>query len=153
MSLNESIVEDAALEWFGELGYSVGHGPHLAPGEPGAERDTFSEVVLVRRLRDAIRRLNFSIPAEAREEALRKVLRVGTPSLTQTNRAFHQMLRDGVPVEYPPDLQDEAVKTVLAQAEQLSAAWADGLAQAVHLRAVPAPARASTRRPTAARSG
>lgn len=104
MSLNESIVEDAALEWFGELGYAVGHGPHLAPGEPAAERDSFSEVVLVGRLRAAIRRLNPAIPEEAREEALRKVLRVGTPSLTQTNRAFHRMLRDGVPVEYPrPD--------------------------------------------------
>ena len=57
MSLNESIVEDAALEWFGELGYAVGHGPHLAPGEPAAERDSFSEVVLVGRLREAIRRL------------------------------------------------------------------------------------------------
>ncbi len=31
MSLNESTVEDAALEWFGELGDAVGHGPHLAP--------------------------------------------------------------------------------------------------------------------------
>ncbi|MCE9616446.1 MAG: type I restriction endonuclease subunit R [Lentisphaerae bacterium] len=104
MSLNESIVEDAALEWFGELGYAVGHGPHLAPGEPAAERDAFGEVVLVGRLRAAIRRLNPAIPEEAREEALRKVLRVGTPSLTQTNRAFHRMLRDGVPVEYPrPD--------------------------------------------------
>jgi type I restriction enzyme R subunit len=104
MSLNESIVEDAALEWFGELGYAVGHGPHLAPGEPAAERDSFGEVVLVGRLREAIRRLNFSIPEEAREEALRKVLRVGTPALVQTNRAFHKMLRDGVPVEYPrPD--------------------------------------------------
>jgi hypothetical protein len=57
MSLNESIVEDAALEWVGELGYAVGHGPHLAPGEPAAERDSFSEVVLVGRLREAIRRL------------------------------------------------------------------------------------------------
>jgi type I restriction enzyme, R subunit len=101
MSLNESIVEEAALEWFGELGYAVGHGPHLAPGEPAAERDSFGEVVLVGRLREAIRRLNLAIPEEAREEALRKVLRVGTPSLTQTNRAFHRMLRDGVPVEYP----------------------------------------------------
>jgi type I restriction enzyme R subunit len=104
MSLNESIVEDAALEWFGELGYAVGHGPQLAPGEPAAERESFGEVVLVGRLREAIRRLNPAIPEEAREEALRKVLRVGTPSLTQTNRAFHRMLRDGVPVEYPrPD--------------------------------------------------
>jgi type I restriction enzyme, R subunit len=98
--LNESIVEDAALAWFGELGYAVGHGPHMAPGEPAAERGSFGEVALVGRLRHAIRRLNASIPDEACEEALRKVLRVGTPSLTQTNRAFHLMLRDGVPVEY-----------------------------------------------------
>jgi len=54
MNLNESIVEDAnltvpatsliptvarALAWFAELGYSVGHGPQLAPGEPEAERE------------------------------------------------------------------------------------------------------------------
>jgi len=134
MNLNESIVEDAALEWFGALGYAVGHGPQLAPGEHAGgtltpalsqreresyggvvqfrfartltpalsqkERESYGEVVLVRRLREAIRRLNPAIPEEAREEALRKVLRVGTPSLTQTNRAFHRMLRDGIPVEF-----------------------------------------------------
>ena len=102
--MNETVVEDAALSWFEELGYAVGHGPHLAPGEAAAERQSFGEVVLVGRLREAIRRLNPAIPEEAREEALRKVLRVGTPALVQTNRAFHRMLRDGVPVEYPrPD--------------------------------------------------
>ena len=66
MSLNESIVEDAALTWFGELGYAVGHGPHLAPGERAAERGSFGDVVLVGRLRAAIRRLNPAIPDEAR---------------------------------------------------------------------------------------
>ena len=66
MSLNESIVEDAAHGWFGELGYAFGHGPLLAPREPAAERDSFSEVVLVGRLREAIRRLNPAIPEEAR---------------------------------------------------------------------------------------
>ena len=45
--LNQSIVEDAALTWFGELGCAVGHGPQLAPGEPAAERDSFGEVVPV----------------------------------------------------------------------------------------------------------
>jgi type I restriction enzyme R subunit len=104
MSLNESTVEDAALAWFAELGYELGHGPHIAPSEPAAERESFNEVVLEGRLREAIHRLNSGIPKEAREEALRRVLRVGTPSLTQTNRAFHRLLRDGVPVEYPrPD--------------------------------------------------
>ncbi len=100
MSLNESIIEEAALEWFGELGYAVGHGPQMAPGEVAAERDTFGDVVLVGRLREAISRLNPSVPGEAREDALRKVLRVGSLSLTGTNRAFHRMLRDGVEVEY-----------------------------------------------------
>ena len=61
MSHNESTVEDAALEWFGELGYAIGHGPHLAPGEPAAERDSFGDVVLVGCLRAAIRRLNPAI--------------------------------------------------------------------------------------------
>jgi len=50
MSLNESHVEGAALDWFGELGYAVGHGPQIAPGEPAAERDSFGEVVLVKLL-------------------------------------------------------------------------------------------------------
>lgn len=104
MHVSESTVEDAALTWFGELGYTLAHGPDLAPGEPAAEREGFGDVVLVGRLREAIRRLNPAIPEDAREDALRKVLRVAMPSLLQTNRAFHRLLRDGVPVEYPrPD--------------------------------------------------
>ena len=78
MSLNESIVEEAALAWFGELGYAVGHGPHIAPGEPAAERDSFGEVVLVGRLRGAIRRTagsGLAIPVEARA-TLRKLRKV-----------------------------------------------------------------------------
>ena len=35
--LQESTVEEAALEWFGELGYAIGHGPEMAPGEAAAE--------------------------------------------------------------------------------------------------------------------
>jgi type I restriction enzyme R subunit len=104
MTLTEAIVEEAALGWFQELGYAVLSGPQLAPGEPTAERETFSDVVLAGRLRETIRQLNPAIPEEALEEALRKLLRLATPSLLQTNRAFHRLLREGVPVEYPrPD--------------------------------------------------
>ena len=67
MTFNDYIVEDAALTWFGDLGYVIGHGPLLAPGEPAGERDSFGEVVLVGRLRKAIRRLNPAIPEEARD--------------------------------------------------------------------------------------
>jgi len=44
MNFQESIVEDAALAWFGEPGYSVDYGPQLVPGEPVAERDSLGEV-------------------------------------------------------------------------------------------------------------
>ena len=58
MILSDAIVEEAALGWFLELGYTVLPGPQLAPGEPAAERESFSDVVLVGRLREAIRQLN-----------------------------------------------------------------------------------------------
>ena len=71
--LNESHVEAAAIEWFQELGYAFVHGPEIAPGEPAAERESFADVVLAGRLRDAVERLNPHVPAESREGALRKV--------------------------------------------------------------------------------
>jgi len=58
------VLEGAAMERFGP-------GPRMASSEPAAERDSFGEVVLVERLREAIRGLNPAIPEEAREEALR----------------------------------------------------------------------------------
>ena len=33
-TLNESIVDDAATTWFGELGYAIGHVPLFVQGEP-----------------------------------------------------------------------------------------------------------------------
>jgi type I restriction enzyme R subunit len=74
MSLNQSIVEDAALEWFGELGCAVGHGPHLTPIEPTAERVLISELVLVARLHEVIRQLNSAIPQSRIFAALRCTL-------------------------------------------------------------------------------
>ena len=81
---SESMVEAAALGWFQALGYAVLPGLQLAPGELTAERESFSDVLLLGRLRQAIGRLNPTIPEDAREEALRKLLRLGIPSLTQT---------------------------------------------------------------------
>jgi type I restriction enzyme R subunit len=62
VSLNEAVVEQAALEWFQQLGYTAAAGPTLAPGEPSAERASFSDVVLQGRLRRAIHRLKSERP-------------------------------------------------------------------------------------------
>ncbi|MDK3155728.1 hypothetical protein QPK87_03925 [Kamptonema cortianum] len=70
MSLNESIVEDATLEWFGELGYFCQKAKALIPAFSQGERDLYSEAVLVGRLREAIRRLNPAISEEAYDRVL-----------------------------------------------------------------------------------
>ncbi len=99
LAVAESDIEDLALQHFANLGYAVLHGPNIAPGEAGAERDRHEEVVLRRRLEATLRRLNPGVPAPALDEALRRVLHPAAPSLITHNRALHGMLRDGVEVD------------------------------------------------------
>ncbi len=96
----ESVVEEATLAWTEGLGHAVLSGPAIAPGEFGAERATYGQVVLERRLQDALARLNPDLPPDALEDAFRKLTRADAPTLTALNRLVHRMLVDGVTVEY-----------------------------------------------------
>lgn len=100
----ETDLELATLEWLEELGYSVVGGPEIAPPPDGdnPERKSYADVVLEERLWNAIEKFNPDIPADAKEEAFKKVLHVPfiTPSTIQNNKIFHSYLRDGVDVEY-----------------------------------------------------
>jgi type I restriction enzyme R subunit len=97
---SESVVENAALEWFEGLAYAVAHGPDIAPDTPGAERDDYGQVVLANRLRQALERLNPTLPSEALDDAFRKLTRPEGATLEARNRHVHRMLVDGVTVEY-----------------------------------------------------
>ncbi len=96
----ESVVEEAALEWFEALGYAVVGGPSIAPGEAAAERRSFSDVVLEGRLREALARLNPTVSAEGLEEAFRKLTRISSPQPLDANHELHHYLVNGVSVEY-----------------------------------------------------
>ena len=97
--ITESEVEDAALEWLAGLGYAVAHGPDIGPEGSAPERGSYGEVLLAGRLRTALARLNPHLPAETREEVLRKVRQAKTPSLVEENRRLHRCLIEGVAVE------------------------------------------------------
>ena len=99
-TIGESDIETTAMNWLAGMGYSVLHGPDIAPDTADAERSRYEDVVLTGRLRDAVARQNPNIPAETHEEAIRKVLSPNSPSLVQNNRTFHLMLVDGIEVEY-----------------------------------------------------
>jgi type I restriction enzyme, R subunit len=54
----------------------------------------------VQRLQDALARLNPTRPAEALDDAFRKLTRPEGPTLEARNRAIHRLLVDGVTVEH-----------------------------------------------------
>ena len=68
----------------------------------GAERSdpSYRDAVLEGRLRQALVRLNPDLPADALEDAYRRLTRTDAPSLLESNRVVHRMLMDGVTVEY-----------------------------------------------------
>ena len=96
----ESVVEQAALAWLESLDWSVTHGLEIAPGEAGAERADYAQVILEARLREALARLNPALPPEALDDAFRRLTRPEGAELSGRNRAVHRLLVEGVTVEY-----------------------------------------------------
>lgn len=96
--ITESDVEQEALDILKKLGYTHLHGPDIGPD--GTNERAYSEVVLLERLKAAIEKINRKLPSEAKEEAIKKVLRTESQKLIVNNDHFHKLLVDGVPVEY-----------------------------------------------------
>jgi type I restriction enzyme R subunit len=98
--LSEAAVERVVLDDLTKLGYSISSDAEIGPDGKAPEREAYSDVVLVKRLIAAIERLNSDIPAEARGDALRKVLATERPSLVEENRRLHKLMVEGVDVEF-----------------------------------------------------
>ena len=98
-SFHESTVEEAAMGWLSGLGWETVYGPNIAPGTPAAERDTYNQVVLERRLKDALERLNPDLDNQGLEHALRRIINLDGPALEARNRSFHLDLINGVTVD------------------------------------------------------
>lgn len=112
--LCESEIEKMAIEELVKLGYAYLSGPDIAPDALFAERNSYSEVLLRKRLTDAVVRLNPNLSYDVVLEAVNKVARISSSNLVVDNEAFHKMLVDGVPVEYRKngDIVGDYVKLV-----------------------------------------
>lgn len=96
----ETVVEEAACEWFLSLGYSLIWGPSTRPNTPRPERASHADVVLQERLRGALDRLNPNVSAEGLDEAMRKLTRIASPQPVDANHELHYYLVNGVSLEY-----------------------------------------------------
>ena len=98
--INEDQLEQLAIQWFQDTGWSYAHGPDIAPEGAAQERSDFRVVILKDRLASAITRLNPKLPPAAVEEVIQLASKPGEPSLAQNNRAFHRLLLGGVPIDF-----------------------------------------------------
>ena len=98
--LSEAGLEELLLQNFERLGYERSTDAEFGPDGTSPERESYGDVILQRRLVEAIERLNPHIPSEARQDAFKSLVATVTPSLVEENRRLHRVMVEGVGVEY-----------------------------------------------------
>lgn len=96
----ESHIEQATLDLFKAMGWAIANVMEEVLGEHGTlGRDNRGDVVLLRRLRPTLKKLNPAAPAEAIDQAIEELTRDRSAmSLGQANREVYRLLKDGVEV-------------------------------------------------------
>jgi type I restriction enzyme R subunit len=117
--MNESAIEQWAIELLQAEGYHFIHGPDIAPDGELPERGDYAQVLLTGRLEQALQRINPSLPAETREIALREVGRIHSPDLLADNEAFHRLLTEGVAVSVQRDGNERGERVWLIDFDDL----------------------------------
>ncbi len=98
--LTENHIEYMAINLLEKQGYQYIYAPDIASDGKTPERESYEQVLLLDRLRQAVRRINPTIPIEQQEEAIREIQRIASPELIANNETFHRYLTEGVPVSY-----------------------------------------------------
>jgi len=103
VKITETTIETFAIELLQNQGFEYVYGPDIAPDGTKPERQSFEDVILIERLRQALARINPAVPADAREDAIKQILRLNSPELIVNNENFHRKLTDGINVSYQKD--------------------------------------------------
>ena len=98
--ITEDDIELLAIDQLEALGWEYVYAPNIAPDGESPERQGYSDIILVDRLKTAIAKLNPSLSLEVQADALNQVLRINSPELLVNNETFHRMLTEGIKVSY-----------------------------------------------------
>lgn len=101
--MNEDDLEQICLDWFKGEGWDVLCGYDIAPDGDTPSRSDYNSVILEGILRESIIRLNHHLPLSAVEDVILSITKPESLDLITSNRAFHKMLLNGVPVRYKVD--------------------------------------------------
>jgi type I restriction enzyme R subunit len=109
--IDENTVEEAALEYFRQLGYKTIWGPGIAPDGTAPERADYGQVLLRGRLRDALERINPQYGIDVIDKAIVVLDRAESQNPLSENERVHRLITQGIPVEHR--ISDGSVRTSL----------------------------------------
>ena len=101
--ISESEIENFVINLLEKQGYHYIYAPDIAHDSDTPERQSFEDVQLMERLQTAVGKINPTIPADIRQEAVKQILRLNSPELIANNERFHRLLTEGVNVSYQKD--------------------------------------------------
>ena len=108
------LVEQPAMELLSSIGWQTTNCYDETFGkESSLGRETASEVVLTRYLRDAIKRLNPDVDVDAIDMAIEEITKDRSSlSMVRANQEIYNLLKNGVPVIYRDEYDEEVEGTV-----------------------------------------
>lgn len=115
--ITENIIEESAIEILQSQGWEYANGKEISPEGLFCERENYSQIVLVNRLRNAIARINPEIPLDAQEAAVQKVLRIASPEMLHNNEEFHRLLVEKVKIPYQQNGNERSHEVALIDFE------------------------------------
>ncbi len=111
-----ALVEMPAIDLLASLGWGFKNLYAETFGALGSEgRESESQVVLVRRLRAALERLNPGLPADAYAQAIEQIAQDRSRQIAvNANRDVYRLLKDGVKVKVPDEHGGHRIETLRA---------------------------------------
>ncbi len=92
--MSEAAWEQLVMDELAELAWEPRDGKQIAPGS--GERESWSELIIPRRLREAIAAVNPALPASAVEDAVQLVLTATSRDARAENLRMHEFLTQGI---------------------------------------------------------
>lgn len=115
--MTESQLENNIIQLLENEGYTHIYGPTIAPDITTTERTSFEEVILKQRLINAVNKLNPNIPEEAKQQAIKQIIKIHSIDQTANNESFHNYITNGIEVEYLKDGYLKGTRVILVDYE------------------------------------
>src|SRR6516225_11359950 len=92
--MSEKEWEDLVMEVLGELAWEPREGKSIAKGS--GERESWDELIIPGRLRDAIARINLKLPPSAVDEVVATVMTATSRDALAENHRVHEYMTRGI---------------------------------------------------------